>query len=1412
MMFRSHEPSVPSTVRSIADRALRAAVVVMLSMLAVVAAPAARGDSTICDNVFVGDLNNDKKVTVADITVFQQLRSSGTYSPCADFTRDGILNDADGTVLATLVNFATSPINGGGQFRVPNITLNEVRLGVPSTATPLQQRYIELRIPQDSFPSNYAWNGTLPAGYTLLIIGRDLDDQALPDQGIILRSIDLTGLQFQRDGASAGYALVLQEQEAGTLPVYNLPTPNIPVLRTPELDLGAPSVLPIGNPAQRNLTVLLTYRRPFAISPEYVPVATEPEAGADLDFGNSCRLVARQVPADAGPPPWDVIIDAVSLRRTATNSETFGCNYCPATDYAAGPITVPDGGSQAPLHAWRCEGTGTDEGEWRALIQETAFGVDTPGSRNRSCDATTAFCGQTGSGSCLSQHGTPACDDAACCSAVCLIDPACCTISWDADCVNTASTECLTCGGSGAGDCFSESDLPHCDDAECCDLVCAVDPSCCVTNWDELCVQIAREECLECGDPVGSCFVEHELPNCNDADCCATVCTIEPSCCTVTWDTPCVELAIAECEELGCGSPNAGECCLSHPTPYCNDATCCELVCAADDFCCTVRWDLACAILASENCTGISCVCGDPDSGNCFAVHSGVGCSDQVCCDTVCTYDSYCCAVSWDAACVSGAEARCAAISECQGTPFDPVFGSCFVPHPNTTGCDDPNCCDETCFADPRCCEVGWDIACAAFATSNCNGCGDLLSGSCYSSHGLPTCSDAKCCQTVCEIDPFCCEELWDGSCVQEATELCSGAIEACGDDSLRSCFVASTAAACSDPTCCEFICGTLDPYCCEVSWDAICVRMAVQGCDPPGGSEGGNGDCLTVHVTRSCANEACAAAVCSVEPECCQSSWDERCVEVALAICIAPNTCPGTGSCFSQHQSPGCDDPYCCNAVCSFDPDCCTNRWDGNCTSLAGNLCEKQEPEWNCPCVGSCFTEHGDTPGCEELACCTAVCAQLPGCCTDGWDLACANLARSICCGTVGCASGCNGSCTVPHDTPYCDDPYCCESVCQTEPFCCEIAWDGLCADLAGERCAQGCGSPQAPSCFTDHFTPGCSDFDCCRTVCEIDSYCCESEWDPTCVELANAKCNVPVCGEDGLGDCCKPHQGPWCADRQCCEAVCAQDQFCCEFEWDETCVQLTYEFDTCGCKLECGDPCALTCCEPHFGPACNDEECCNRVCLLDTYCCDTSWDETCASFAIQNCYAKDEACPLRCGLPEAGSCCVQHPGGGCENKACCQDVCEVDFYCCQIQWDASCVELAVKVCDDGLCDGESCGSPLAGSCFEERTQPYCNNFRCCNVVCSYEPSCCSVAWDATCVQFAEALCTSFTGDLPEPPPVGQKGNQFRERGEGLRRAKPSGRPLDLKKLRGAQAAPGAPTTPVAPPPATVKPGKPAK
>jgi len=1327
--------------------------------LAAPAPPAADAGSSVCDSVFVGDLNGDKKVTVADMAVFQQLRGSGSYSACADFNRDGILNDADGTVLSTLVNFNSSTINGGGQFRVPNITLNEIRLGVSSTATPLQQRYIELRVPQDSFPSNYAWNGTLPTGYTLLIIGRDLDDQALTDQGVILRAIDLTGMQFQRDGESAGYALVLQEQELGSPQVYNLPTPNIPVLRTPELNLGAPSDLLIGNPEQRNLTVLLTYRRPLSSSPPYDPVATEPEAGSDLDSGIPCRLVARQISTSAGPPPWDVIIDAVSLKRTLVNSDSAGCTYCPAPDYAVGPIAVPNGDIEAPLHAWRLEGSGANEGQWRALIQDPAFGVDTPGATNRGTDDLGSFCGDPTAESCFIAHAAPFCSDAACCSAVCEEDPACCAVAWDPDCVDRAAELCLACGEPGAGDCYVESDLPYCDDFECCVSVCDSDPLCCQTglSWDAQCAQIAREVCLICGDPVGNCFVPHVLPNCDDKACCSLVCNADPICCTLTWDTSCAQLAILRCEPLGCGSPVAGECCQSHPSPFCNDPGCCEVVCDQNPYCCEVQWDLSCALSAADLCVSIQCICGAPDAGDCFAPHAGIGCSDQQCCDRVCSIDAFCCAVSWDESCVRTVGFECAQTPSCQPVLGIPPFGSCLIEH-LSPGCNDPACCDEVCAINPFCCETVWDAQCVDDAGAFCSSCGDIDVDSCFVIHSLPTCNNEACCLKICSIDSYCCEFTWDSLCVGYAYGECPPATETCGDPVLRPCFVASSLTGCEDEDCCAEVCGNLDASCCEYQWDAICAAIAFEVCTLPAGSQGANGDCLAPHPTRGCASGPCSAAVCSVAPECCAAGWDERCVTIAFAVCVSPNTCPAEGSCFSPHNGPGCDDATCCNSVCSFDSSCCTNRWDSECSALADNLCVVQEPDWRCPCIGSCFNPHPDTPGCEDYSCCSAVCAELPDCCTVGWDLACSTLARQRCCGPVGCGSGCNGSCLESHGTPFCDEPYCCAAVCALLPYCCEAFWDQGCVDIAAERCAVGCGSPYGQSCFSpSEGTPGCNDIACCRSVCDVDSYCCEFEWDDVCAQLAFGECNVPDCSDPGLGDCCSPHNGPWCSDTACCEAVCAADSFCCEVIWDAFCVRGTYEFDgACGCLLECGDVCAESCCVPHFAPGCNDEACCDLVCDTDAFCCDTEWDQTCAELAAELCGGKDGACPPPCGLPEYGSCCVAHGSPGCSDLECCTEVCKVDPFCCDGSWDVTCAKYAgseCSVCSGG--GGLACGASQAGSCFEVHTNPYCDFEACCLLTCKYIPECCSVGWDQSCVAFAEKECSAFAGANAFPPTV---------------------------------------------------------
>ncbi|MDI9411189.1 MAG: hypothetical protein QM519_06615 [Bacteroidia bacterium] len=51
-------------------------------------------------------------------------------------------------------------------------------------------------------------------------------------------------------------------------------------------------------------------------------------------------------------------------------------------------------------------------------------------------------CGVAGTGSCFTPHAAPTCDSITCCSVVCAIDPFCCNSSWDNLCVSQAYTSC----------------------------------------------------------------------------------------------------------------------------------------------------------------------------------------------------------------------------------------------------------------------------------------------------------------------------------------------------------------------------------------------------------------------------------------------------------------------------------------------------------------------------------------------------------------------------------------------------------------------------------------------------------------------------------------------------------------------------------------------------------------------------------------------------------------------------------------------------------------------------------------------------------------------------------------------------------------------------------------------------------
>lgn len=170
-----------------------------------------------------------------------------------------------------------------------------------------------------------------------------------------------------------------------------------------------------------------------------------------------------------------------------------------------------------------------------------------------------------------------------------------------------------------------------------------------------------------------------------------------------------------------------------------------------------------------------------------------------------------------------------------------------------------------------------------------------------------------------------------------------------------------------------------------------------------------------------------------------------------SVSITCGLDACPSGGACTAPGSGAGCSDEACCERVCTVDPFCCSSRWDSTCVSEAQGLC------------GSGFT----------------TCGVGAGSCTD--------------------VNG-NGS-------PGCDDPDCCNSVCRVDPYCCLTEWDDLCATREATICRSSCGSG-AGACDAVHNTPGCNNEACCSEVCPRDPFCCQTEWDQGCVDLANEHC----------------------------------------------------------------------------------------------------------------------------------------------------------------------------------------------------------------------------------------------------------------------------------------------------------------
>ena len=112
--------------------------------------------------------------------------------------------------------------------------------------------------------------------------------------------------------------------------------------------------------------------------------------------------------------------------------------------------------------------------------------------------------------------------------------------------------------------------------------------------------------------------------------------------------------------------------------------------------------------------------------------------------------------------------------------------------------------------------------------------------------------------------------------------------------------------------------------------------------------------------------------------------------------------------------------------------------------------------------------------------------------------------------CQLIGACPG-SGDCCTANGTPGCEDEECCDAVCAADPFCCDVDWDGICAESAQAICGF-CGNGESDCCIANG-TPGCDNFACEDAVCFIDPFCCCSSWDQTCVDWALLFC-PDLCG----------------------------------------------------------------------------------------------------------------------------------------------------------------------------------------------------------------------------------------------------------------------------------------------------------
>lgn len=119
------------------------------------------------------------------------------------------------------------------------------------------------------------------------------------------------------------------------------------------------------------------------------------------------------------------------------------------------------------------------------------------------------------------------------------------------------------------------------------------------------------------------------------------------------------------------------------------------------------------------------------------------------------------------------------------------------------------------------------------------------------------------------------------------------------------------------------------------VPGDYVCHDLTLSDCEAAGGASRPGKYCID--IGNVCPTNNCAQG--TNPGDTCGSDFD----------CGAGGTCVGCegrdGDCFSANGSPGCEDPFCCEAVGATDDFCISSVWDDACAETAARICERRPP-----------------------------------------------------------------------------------------------------------------------------------------------------------------------------------------------------------------------------------------------------------------------------------------------------------------------------------------------------------------------------------------------------------------------------------------------------------------------------------